>query len=387
MSPFMGPRRWMALPIAGLIAACASVAVLPADPAQQSRTTAAPDVQPAADPWPDAKTIEERRKTSESRPLFASADTLAITITSDFRAVQRDRDPKSEKLFPATITFTNPDGTTATIPIEIRTRGHSRRLRQTCDFAPLRLEFPKDQVRNTLFDGQGALKLGTHCRGNTLFEQYVLREYTVYRLYNLLTPYSYRARLAKVSYVDSAQKRTDTKYGVFIEDDDDVARRMSGRISDTMNLPFRAVHGDTILLMTLFEYMIGNTDMSMSRQHNVTVVQSHERIYYTVPYDFDYSGLVDTTYAVADTKVFGIQSVRDRLYRGPCKTAAELEPHFAKLRAAKPDIMALYTSLPDMAPSYSKDAQRYLEEFYKTIDRPSTAKAAFIDNCNNRAGM
>lgn len=383
----MRPRLPIAVAAASVFAACVSAASLPADQAQQVRVSTTSEVQPA-EPWPDAKTIEDRRQASENRPLFATSDPLAITITSDFRAVQRDRDPKSEKLFPATITFPNPDGTTATIPIEIRTRGHSRRLRQTCDFAPIRLEFPKDQVDNTLFEGQGgALKLGTHCRGNTLFEQYVLREYTVYRLYNLLTPFSYRARLAKVTYVDPGQNKTETRYGMFIEDDDEVARRMSGRVSDRMGLLFRNAHADTIMLMTLFEYMIGNTDMSMIKQHNVTIVQTPDNVYYPIPYDFDYSGLVDTTYAVADTKSFGIQTVRDRLYRGPCKTAAELEPYFAKMRAAKPDVMAQYAALPDMAASYRKDAQKYLEEFYKTIDRPSTAKAAFIDNCDNRPGM
>ena len=149
---------------------------------------------------------------------------------------------------------------------------------------------------------------------------------------------------------------------MFIEDDDDVARRMSGRISDRLGLQFRNVHADTILLMTLFDYMIGNTDMSMQRQHNVRIVQTPSNVFYPVPYDFDYSGLLDTSYAVADTKLFGIQTVRERLYRGPCKTAAELEP-------------------------YLKDAQKYLEEFYSTIDRPGAAKAAFIDRCDNRQWM
>lgn len=174
---------------------------------------------------------------------------------------------------------------------------------------------------------------------------------------------------------------------MFIEDDDDVARRMSGRISDRLGLQFRNVHADTILLMTLFDYMIGNTDMSMQRQHNVRIVQTPSNVFYPVPYDFDYSGLLDTSYAVADTKLFGIQTVRERLYRGPCKTAAELEPFFARFRAAKPEIMALYSALPDITPSYRKDAQKYLEEFYSTIDRPGAAKAAFIDRCDNRQGM
>jgi hypothetical protein len=63
--------------------------------------------------------------------------------------------------------------------------------------------------------------LGTHCRSdNRLFERYVLREYTVYRLYNLLTPFSFRARLVRATYVDTAKKKTiDAGYAMFIEDD------------------------------------------------------------------------------------------------------------------------------------------------------------------------
>lgn len=380
-------RPSLAPPIAGLLVACGFAGSLLADPAAQAVGTT-PQVQAGADPWPDAKTLEERRKSAENRRLFAGTDPLPITIEADFRTIQRDRDPKSVKTYPATVTIPNDAGTTTTVPIQVRTRGHSRRLRQTCDFAPLRLEFPKEGVRKTVFEGHGPLKLGTHCRTVTEFEQYVLREYTVYRMYNLLTPYSFRARLAKVTYIDTVQKKTvGNRFGIFIEDDDDVAKRMLGRISERQGLLFHNAHPETLVLMTLFEYMIGNTDMSMIKQHNVRIVQTPANVFYTVPYDFDYSGLVDTAYAVADTKAFGIQSVRDRLYRGPCKTAAELEPYFVKLRAAKPDIMALFDALPDMTASYRKDAQRYLEEFYRTIDRPGTVKTAFIDNCDNRRGM
>jgi hypothetical protein len=173
---------------------------------------------------------------------------------------------------------------------------------------------------------------------------------------------------------------------MFIEDDDDVAKRMLGRINERQGLLFHNAHLDTVTLMTLFEYMIGNTDMSMVKLHNVRIVQTQANNF-PVPYDFDYSGLVDTAYAVPDTKQFGIQSVRDRLYRGPCKSAAELEPFFVKMRGVKPDIMALFEALPDMSASYRRDAQRYLEEFYRTIDRPGAVKAAFIDNCDNRRGM
>jgi hypothetical protein len=379
-------------PITGLLVAFGFVCVPLTQSAQQAAQGAqpkpAPPVQKTADTWPDAKTMEARRKAAEEVRLFATAEALPITISADFKTVMRDRDPKSTKTYPATITYPNDDGKTVTIPLQIRTRGHSRLLRQTCDFPPLRLEFPKEQMRKSLFDGYGPIKLGTHCRPVGEFEQYVLREYTVYRMYNLLTPYAYRARLAKATYIDTVQKKTvATRYAMFIEDDDEVAKRMVGRVLDRKGLLYYTVDPDTLILMTLFEYLIGNTDMSMIELHNVTMVQRPDKSIFTVPYDFDYSGLVDAAYAVPDTKKLGIQSVRDRLYRGPCKTAAELEPYFAKFRAAKSNIMALFDALPDMTTGYSKDAKKYLDEFYKTIDKAGSVKSTFIDNCNNRKGM
>ena len=121
-----GMRPPFTLPIAALLVASAFAAAPLADPPSQARG-AAPDVQTVADPWPDAKTLEERRKSAENRRLFEGTDPLPITITADFRAVQRDRDPKSLKTFPATVTIPTDDGGTANVPIQIRTRGHSRR--------------------------------------------------------------------------------------------------------------------------------------------------------------------------------------------------------------------------------------------------------------------
>jgi hypothetical protein len=270
--------------------------------------------------------------------------------------------------------------------LQIRTRGHSRRKPTVCDFAPLRLEFQKELTKGTLFEGPRALKLGTHCRDNGTFEQYVLREYAVYRLFNLLTPRSFRARLAKATYVDAASKRTvATRYGLFIEDDDDVARRLEGRISDARSMLFYRLHGETLTLMSLFEYMIGNTDMSIIHQHNIRLVETPASEIHPVPYDFDFSGLVNTVYAAADKRL-GITSVRDRLYRGPCRTPEELEPVFIKIRALKGELLAVYDGIPDMNGADRREARTYLEEFFRLIDRPRDVKTALIDPCL-RAGM
>ena len=167
---------------------------------------------------------------------------------------------------------------------------------------------------------------------------------------------------------------------MFIEDDDDVAKRLEGRAITLKKLIFLRVEQDSVAMTTLFEYLVANTDVSLYALHNLIVVQTKAGQRYIVPFDFDYSGLVDAQYAVADKKL-GITSVRDRLYRGPCKTAAEFEPYLARFRAAKPAIMALYDTIPDMPQSYRNKSKSYLEEFYKTLDRPSEFKKTFVDTC------
>ena len=355
--------------------------------AGQPPPAAAPSGKPAGNPWPTPEVLATRRAAAERHPLFAAHEPLAFTLIADFRMVQRDRDPESTRTYPATLVVAGENGAEHSIPMRIRTRGHSRRNPRTCAFAPLRLEF-SESPKGTVFEGQrGGLKLGTHCRDVDEYEQYVYREYLVYRIYNLLTPRSFRARLGTATYVDAATKKpVASRASLFLEDDDDVARRLEGRIEDLEKVMFRSVDAETITRLTLFEYMIGNTDMSMFRLHNIRLVRTPSGTLYPVPYDFDYSGLVNARYAVPD-KQFGLVSVRDRLYRGPCRPAAELEPFLARMREIRADVMALYDSAPGLTDGYRRDAKSYLDQFYRTIERPNDVKRAFVDNCGNRAGM
>lgn len=330
-------------------------------------------------PLPDAATLAERKREAERRRLFRSEEPLQATLTADFRAIQRDRNPKSTVTYPATISFQANDGSTASMPLKIRTRGHSRRNPVTCSFAPLRLEFDKALSKGTVFDGHGPLKLGTHCRKGA--EEVILREYAIYRMFNLLTPNSFRARVAKMTYVDAAtSKVVAEEAGLFIEDDDDVAKRMEGRIIALDGAVFPRLEQDSLMLMMLFEYMIGNTDFSIIAQHNVRLVLTQNVRRFPVPYDFDYSGLVDSGYG-AVAKGLPITDVRDRLYRGPCRTPAEWQPYLDKMKAAKPQILNVLETVAGLSPSYRRYAKGYLEEFYRTIDRPTNVKKDLIDTC------
>ena len=373
-------KQW----ITSVLALLFAFAVAPPPAAQQAQSKPAAPSNATEKPWPDAAGMAERKREAERRRLFRSDEPLVIKLSADFRAVQRDRDPKSETTFPATISYPAADGSVATMPLRIRTRGHSRRNPRTCTFAPLRLEFDKALTKGTVFDGHGALKLGTHCRKGS--EEIVFREYAIYRMFNVLTPQSFRARVASVTYTEAASgKVVAEEAGLFIEDDDDVAKRMDGRIVDLQAAIFARVDPDALVTMMLFEYMIGNTDFSIMVQHNVRIVQTQEPRRFAVPYDFDYSGLADAGYSVPG-RGLPITSVRDRLYRGPCRTTAEWQPYFDKFVAAKPQILGILESSPGLSQSYRNDARRYLEPFFRTIGHPSLIRRELIDTCQ-KVGM
>ena len=338
-------------------------------------------------PWPDAAVIEARRVAAEGRPLFASSETLAVTITADFKAVNNDRDPESTRRYPGTVTVAAAGGPGAPIPVRLGTRGKSRLDRRTCAFPPLRIDFEKTALAGTVFDGQSSLKAVTHCRTTPEYAPYLAREYLAYRVFNLHTPWSFRARLARVTYIDSSSGRSvATRHAIFLEDDDDVARRNGGRAVDLRRVPYSALDFDATTRLALLQYLVANTDYGLVAPHNIAIVQNQARRVVPIAYDFDVSGLVNAHYAAVNPKL-GILSPTERLYRGPCRTAADLEPLLGEMRQKQAEVLALYDTLPELDRDSRRDARDFLGQFYATIARPDRARKAFIDGCGKHLAM
>jgi hypothetical protein len=370
-------RALIKIGIVGIIALAVSSAP-DAGPAPRQQAVAQAK-KPVAPDWPNAETLEANRADADRRKLFASQAPLAFTLTADFAALESDRTDTTS--FPGTIAYTRDDGSTASVPLRIRARGHERRMARTCEFVPLRLEFQKDHIQGTVFEGQKTLKLVVHCREERRFEQYVPREYAVYKILSLITPRAFRVRLGRGTYVDASSKATlSVRSAFFLEEDGDLAKRLLGKLTDQQDLTFSDLDPEALTTLFVFEYMIGNTDVWIPTQHNVKIVTTRPGVLYPVPYDFDYSGAVNTVYAVPDPKL-PIGSVRDRLYRGPCRTPAELEVVFNKFRAVRPGLAGVYDAVPDFNPGYRKEVLRYFDDFYKKLDNPSDVKKIFIDKC------
>ncbi len=347
-------------------------------------------LQELADPWPDAETLHKRRAKAEELPLFTTADTLAIRLAADFKAVNKDRVPDSPKRYPGLLTVTDADGTSRELPVNLGVRGHLRLQERNCDFVPLRLEFGKKaEVKGTVFEGQDELKLVTHCQDSREFDQHVLAEYLAYRIMNVMTPWSFRARLARVTYLDAGSGKTvAARFAIFLEKDGHIARRVEGRVAPLQNRLFRNVDQDSLVMMALFQFLIGNTDYSLIKLHNVRLIQDLEGRLHPITYDFDLAGLVNPPYATPNPLLRNkIRTVRERLYRGPCLTAEQFEPYLEKFRAKKPEVLALAASIKEFEPDARRDVVDYLKDFFDVIGSRSRTSLALVNRCHKVDGM
>ena len=143
-----------------------------------------------------------RSTDAQDRRLFQDGPVLDFTLTAEFNLLNAERTPNNAKQFPGVLTV---DG--ADVSVTVGSRGHLRLSSHTCDFVPIKLAFAPTSLAGTIFEGQTTLKLGTHCQNNSDFDQLVIREYLTYKLANLVTPFSFRARLARGTYVDAKSKK------------------------------------------------------------------------------------------------------------------------------------------------------------------------------------
>jgi len=314
--------------------------------------------------------------------LFQSGDILTLRLEYDINAFRKDKSGSGD-FHPARLTYPDQSGKDVTLEVRIKPRGKMRRLYLNCLVPLIKIKFDGTRSQGTLFQDLKSLKMVSHCKNRPgRFQDYYLREYLIYKLYNLLTPLSFRVRLARIAYKDSTGKvKPFTAYGFFIEDDGDVAGRNRGRTSDAPRIAPSQADKDTSALVAVFQFMIGNTDWDLATLRNTRVIAlgETEKKYYPIPYDFDFSGLVDAEYARPDRHL-PIKTVRERLYLGECRDEAQLNRIFMIFLRHKQEITNLYQTFPLLTEQQRERSIGYIEEFYRIIENPGSVKRYFINN-------
>jgi hypothetical protein len=330
-----------------------------------------------------ASAQDSTKKHAKVSAFFDTQDPLEVTLTTNIGKIRGDKGENPPWRL-ATLSYKGTDGNAVSVPIKVRTRGIWR-LRM-CDFPPLRLNFAGETSKGTIFHKLDKPKLVSYCQDIDGYEQYLLEEYQLYRIYQILTPLSHKARLLKFVYADSSSGKVRARrYGFIMEEPGAVAERMGGKVLEQKGAMPGDLDGYQDALFGVFQYFIGNTDFSEAALHNVELFFTTEGVASPIAYDFDFAGAVNARYAIPDPKL-KIQTVRQRLFRGYCTAPDEYAKVFALFNEKKPEIYALYSdSIGKLVErGTARQTLRYFDEFYETINDQSSAKGSIIKSCIGR---
>ena len=314
--------------------------------------------------------------TDEQTSIFDITSTVKLSIETDVEHLILNREIMQ---IPARILVTT-DNAERSFNASVEVRGNFRRDASNCDFPPLRLRFDDNDIKGTLFDGNPNIKIVTHCKENSRkFIEYMGREYTTYKLYNLLNPYSLKVKMVEITYIDDKDHLEPMSNQAFlIEDISHLATRhnmkeIEGTFSEA------DIDKDNLLQVSVFQFMIGNTDWIIPFSKNLKFIQDDKRIL-LVPYDFDYTALVASDYSRENGQ--SVLAAPVRMYKGPCLEAAEFEKEFDRLKRKEEDLIALISSSLYLKPKSKSDMIEYLHEFYSIIGKPGKFKKYFQEKCN-----
>jgi len=312
-------------------------------------------------------------------PLFNSDSLLRLELKSNLAELINDvgekrsyhqcllRDIKGDQ--------TNSDW----LKVNIKTRGNFRRRKQNCDFPPLRFKIPHRKSNNTVFEGQSKLKYVSHCQSEIeSYEQHTIEEYLLYKMYNLVSNHSYRVRLSQISFIDTITNDTLQKFGFFLENREDVAKRNGKRIMNYKNVRQYNLLRKNIVMLSLFQLMIGNTDWDVSRLHNIDLISvSDHSIPVAVPYDFDWTSIINQAYYTQDQKI-DPKAKYQRLYKGYRWSSGELETSLSDYKELKESFLEIVFNCPYLNEDNKQRFGGYIEEFYKLISSRKDIKKVIV---------
>jgi hypothetical protein len=273
----------------------------------------------------------------------------------------------TETQLPATFQYTDQHGNKKSHHITIKPRGKFRR--RFCDFPPLKIKFSKPELLSAGLSPHNELKLVTHCvEDKQESTEQVFREYLAYRLYNQLTPVSFRVQLARMTYIDTGNSKHKIKrWGLLIEDLEELEQRTGFLEFDTLGAPRPRFHPNYEKIASLFQYMIGNTDWNPAILHNIKTLQNKEGKLIPVPYDFDFATLVQASYARPNTNV-GQKSLSQRVFMGFSGSPQELYPITSYFKSKKEEMYDLIHDFGHLSEESRLQMIAYLDGFFDHIE-------------------
>ena len=290
--------------------------------------------------------------------LHRAPDTAVITLTTPWKGLLRakeEKDYQSLDLYVGEHVY----------PGRIRTRGNAR-LR-ACRYPSLLIKLEKDALAADGLARRNDLKLVIQCNDSRSGAAYLHRERFLYALYREISDFHHRTIPVRV-----AVSTGDTLHGFLIETEEELRARYAARLLEGSGVSTRGLDPEAYADVALFNYMILNTDWNIFNLHNVECLQIADRTQpVPVPYDFDYSGLVDAHYA-QPREGLGLSSVREPAYLGRNLNAAQLQragDRFLQKAERMLGILEAERTIDDRHKAY---VRKRLEEFFRELRNEDT---------------
>jgi hypothetical protein len=313
--------------------------------------------------------------------LFTNEEVLNISLRFDVTEYRRKK-PK-DKYMPAILTYHINQYDSINKEISLKSRGIMRN--SYCNFPPLRLNFKKNSFVEKDLIKLDKVKVVTHCSSG--HEIYLFKEYLIYKLYNVLTDFSYKVRLLNINYIDTNKKNKSLHSHAFIiEPTEFLAERIDATQVESLKLTMANIENISMNNMAIFNYMIGNTDWSVPNQHNCKVFQqrviANHALGVIVPFDFDYAGLINASYAIPNENL-GTQSVTQRVFMGICRPEAEYIKALEEFSYKKDEFYNLIKNFEYLNDKSKKEMLNYLDQFYRELEKPSLLVTVFRNSCKS----
>jgi hypothetical protein len=322
---------------------------------------------------------------AETSLLFQDQLPLSIQLKYSIKNIKQNTNDST--YIESTMYYKNESISWDSIKIKLRARGGYRR--ENCYFVPLKLKLKKSITKGTLFEGNKKLKIVLPCLLERYNDDYVVKEYMAYKLYEVISPYHFNTRLANIELLEEKGKRIKEHElkGILIEDIDKVAKRFNGKEIDRIIHPMNM---DTItaIQISFFQYLIGNTDFSLKYQHKEKLLFVDNE-YISVPYDFDMSGLVNSSYAVVSNiqnVPLSITEVTQRLYKGYKRDEILLQEVRQYYLAHKTQIFDAVDDLKKFFhdPTQFYEAKKFIVDFYEVLESDKKFEKEFIKHARNK---
>lgn len=311
------------------------------------------------------------KKNSKGTTALFSEKQQPLSIQLKFSIKKIKKNTNDSTYVASTLFYKNEDVLWDSIKIKIRARGNHRR--KNCYYVPLKLKLKKSSIKGTLFEGNKKLKLVLPCLPGKNNNDFVIKEYLAYKLYEIISPFHFKTKLINIDFVEERGQRLKKQElkGILIEDIDKVAKRLGGR---QYKFSVHPLQNDALAAIqnNLFQYLIGNTDFSIRTQHNQKLLFIDKK-FICIPYDFDMSGLVNPNYAA----VSGIQNmpvkiteVTQRAYKGYKRDELLLEKVRQEFRSHKIEMFNTIDNLRvlfDDPKQYIK-AKQYIVGFFEILE-------------------